>query len=69
MLSRFIELAGSGGRGGRSAVNMPDSIGWTPLFWACNNGHGEEDLRAFRALVVRSFIVLCMACSSVADPT
>ena len=35
MLARFIELAPPG------VVDAPDSIGWSPLFWACNNGHGE----------------------------
>lgn len=35
ILVRFIGL------GGTACVDLPDSIGWTPLFWACNNGHGE----------------------------
>jgi ankyrin repeat protein len=32
MLGRFLELA-------PGAADAPDSISWTPLFWACNNGH------------------------------
>lgn len=35
MLCRFIELA-------PGAVDAPDSISWSPLFWACNNGHGAH---------------------------
>lgn len=37
MLARFLELA-------PDAADAPDSISWTPLFWACNNGHGEPEL-------------------------
>lgn len=34
MLRRFMELA-------PDAINAGDEIGWTPLFWAANEGHGE----------------------------
>jgi ankyrin repeat protein len=37
MLCTFIKLSARGAAG----IDLPDSIGWTPLFWACNNGHGE----------------------------
>lgn len=52
MLVRFIELAPAG------VVDTADSIGWTPLFWACNNGHGGQ-LCAVRCSAVVLCYVLC----------
>ena len=37
MLRRFMELA-------PDAINAGDEIGWTPLFWAANEGHGKCSL-------------------------
>ena len=55
MLSRFIELADN--------CDVADSIGWTPLFWAANNGHCERP----RCCVLRLCAVCCFrglsACS------
>jgi hypothetical protein len=43
MLRRFLESPG-----GAAAGDTPDAIGWSPLFWACNNGHGG---RGFSTLI------------------
>lgn len=65
MLARFIELAAPG------VVDAPDSIGWSPLFWACNNGHGEAGppLAASDALWLQVIARVLLAQPAAAYPT
>lgn len=53
MLGRFLALA-------PQAVDMSDTIGWTPLFWACNNGHGAWHMRQHCGQLACLVSLLCI---------